>query len=93
MNLLVDAASGLPIVPLTQSLTDNARCHSTQDKNRLPLEAHLDALTVSISQIKETSSGANITIVFMHVALKSVITVQQNVLPSYRGYPGEYLFV
>ncbi|WP_434526385.1 hypothetical protein [Photorhabdus asymbiotica] len=90
MNLLVDAASGLPIVPLTQSLTDNARCHSTQDKNRLPLEAHLDALTVSISQIKETSSGANITIVF---ALKSVITVQQNVLPSYRGYPGEYLFV
>ncbi|WP_132348353.1 hypothetical protein [Photorhabdus luminescens] len=40
-SLLVDAVSGLPIAPLTQSLTDNTGCHSTQDKNRLPREIHL----------------------------------------------------
>ncbi|TDB41259.1 transposase, partial [Photorhabdus khanii] len=56
-SLLVDAASGLPIAPVAQSLTDNTGCHSTLDENRLPQETHLDALTASINQIEALELG------------------------------------
>ncbi len=43
-SLLVDAASGLPVAPLAQLLTDNIGCHSTLDEDRLVRKTHLDAL-------------------------------------------------
>lgn len=51
-SLLVDAASGLPVAPLTQTLTDDTGCHSTLDDALLPRLPHMDALTADILQIE-----------------------------------------
>ena len=52
-SLLVDAASGLTIAPLAQTLSDNTGCHSTLADDLLPRETHLDALTADILKLEK----------------------------------------
>lgn len=56
-SLLIDAASGLPIAPLTQTLTDDTGCHSTLNDDLLPRQSHMDALTADILQIEALNIG------------------------------------
>ncbi|MEQ1418922.1 transposase, partial [Acinetobacter indicus] len=43
-SLLVDAASGLPIAPLAQTLTDALGCYSTFNEQHTERQTHLDSL-------------------------------------------------
>jgi hypothetical protein len=56
-SLLVDAASGLPIAPLAQTLSDSAGCYSTLADDVLPRETHLNALTADILQLEGLNIG------------------------------------
>ncbi|PHM66596.1 hypothetical protein Xkoz_03827 [Xenorhabdus kozodoii] len=51
-SLLIDAASGLPVAPLGQTLTDSTYCHSTLNDARSEPLTHLDALTADITRLE-----------------------------------------
>ena len=50
-SLLVDAASGLPVAPLAQTLTDRSGCWSTLSETQSASQPHLDALTDDLQQM------------------------------------------
>ncbi|WP_340613341.1 hypothetical protein [Xenorhabdus thailandensis] len=56
-RLRVDAASGLPVVPLAQTLTDNLTRHSTFSDDTGEKQTHLDALTADIFRIEALDVG------------------------------------
>lgn len=45
-SLLVDAASGLPVAPLAQTLTDSKGCRSTLTEGLSDSQTHMDALDI-----------------------------------------------
>ncbi|MGG2142858.1 hypothetical protein [Symbiopectobacterium sp. RP] len=51
-SLLVDAANGLPIAPLSQTLTDRAGCRSTLSEGLSESLTHMDALTADIARVE-----------------------------------------
>ncbi|MGG2143863.1 hypothetical protein [Symbiopectobacterium sp. RP] len=51
-RLLVDAANGLPIAPLSQTLTDRAGCRSTLTEGLSESLTHMDALTADIPMVQ-----------------------------------------
>ena len=52
-SLLVDAASGLPIAPLAQTLSDALGCYSTFSQHSAGRKSHLDSLTEQIKVIEQ----------------------------------------
>ncbi|WP_442862708.1 transposase [Acinetobacter sp. SM34] len=52
-SLLVDAASGLPIAPLAQTLTDVSGCYSTFTEQYSERKSHLDSLSEQIETIEQ----------------------------------------
>ncbi|WP_425918430.1 hypothetical protein [Acinetobacter sp. TSRC1-2] len=52
-SLLVNAASGLPIAPLAQTLTDASGCYSTFNEQYSEHKPHLDSLTEQIKMIEQ----------------------------------------
>ncbi|MEA9443941.1 transposase [Candidatus Fukatsuia symbiotica] len=56
-SLLVDAASGLPVAPLAQTLTDSAGCHSTLKDDTSAPQTHMDALTTDITRLEALDIG------------------------------------
>ena len=52
-SLLVDAASGLPIAPLAQTLSDASGCYSTFSQHSAGRKSHLDSLTEQIKVIEQ----------------------------------------
>lgn len=52
-SLLVDAASGLPIAPLAQTLTDASGCYSTFNEQYTERKSHLDSLAEQIKTIEQ----------------------------------------
>lgn len=56
-SLLVDAASGLPVAPLAQTLTDSKGCRSTLTDNLSDSQSHMDALTADITRIEALGIG------------------------------------
>ncbi|MGG2141491.1 hypothetical protein [Symbiopectobacterium sp. RP] len=49
-SLLLDAANGLPIEPLSQTLTDRAGCRSMLTEGLSETLTHMDALTADIAK-------------------------------------------
>lgn len=56
-SLLVDAASGLPVAPLVQTLTDSKGCRSTLTEGLSDSLTHMDALTADISRVEALGIG------------------------------------
>uniref|UniRef100_T1HJU9 Acyltransferase n=1 Tax=Rhodnius prolixus TaxID=13249 RepID=T1HJU9_RHOPR len=56
-RLLVDAANGLPIAPLSQTLTDRAGCRSTLTEGLSESLTHMDALTADIARVESLATG------------------------------------
>jgi Transposase DDE domain len=56
-SLLVDAASGLPVAPLAQTLTDSKGCRSTLTDGLSDSETHMDALTADITRLEALGIG------------------------------------
>ena len=52
-SLLVDAASGLPIAPLAQTLSDASGCYSTFNEQYTERKSHLDSLAEQIKTIEQ----------------------------------------
>lgn len=52
-SLLVDAASGLPIAPLAQTLSDASGCYSTFNDQYTERKTHLDFLVEQIQMIEQ----------------------------------------
>jgi hypothetical protein len=52
-SLLVDAASGLPIAPLAQTLSDALGCYSTFSQHSAGRKSHLDSLAEQIKVIEQ----------------------------------------
>ena len=52
-SLLVDAASGLPIAPLAQTLSDASGCYSTFNEQYTERKPHLDSLAEQIKTIEQ----------------------------------------
>lgn len=52
-SLLVDAASGLPIAPLAQTLTDVSGCYSTFTEQYSERKSHLDSLSEQIKTVEQ----------------------------------------
>jgi hypothetical protein len=52
-SLLVDAASGLPIAPLAQTLSDVSGCYSTFNEQHTERQTHLDSLAEQIQKIEQ----------------------------------------
>ena len=52
-SLLVDAASGLPIAPLAQTLSDASGCYSTFSQHSAGRKSHLDSLVEQIKVIEQ----------------------------------------
>ncbi|MGQ8976161.1 transposase [Acinetobacter schindleri] len=51
-SLLVDAASGLPIAPLAQTLSDASGCYSTFSEQHTECRPHLDSLAEQIQKVE-----------------------------------------
>lgn len=51
-SLLVDAASGLPIAPLAQTLSDASGCYSTFTEQHTERRPHLDSLAEQIQKVE-----------------------------------------
>ncbi|MGG2142622.1 transposase [Symbiopectobacterium sp. RP] len=56
-RLLVDAANGLPIAPLSQTLTDRVGCRSTLTEGLSESLTHMDALTADIARVESLDTG------------------------------------
>ncbi|MGG2143574.1 transposase [Symbiopectobacterium sp. RP] len=56
-RLLVDAANGLPIAPLSQTLTGRAGCRSTLTEGLSESLTHMDALTADIARVEFLDTG------------------------------------
>ncbi|WP_254304354.1 hypothetical protein, partial [Candidatus Sodalis sp. SoCistrobi] len=56
-SLLVDAGTGLPIAPLSQTLTDATGCHSTLAEGLSERQTHMDALTTDIARVESLNIG------------------------------------
>ncbi|NLS43632.1 hypothetical protein EXD76_05395, partial [BEV proteobacterium] len=56
-SLLVDAANGLPIASLSQTLTDRAGCRSTLIDSLSESLTHMDALTADIARVESLDTG------------------------------------
>ena len=56
-SLLVDAASGLPVAPLAQTLTDSKGCRSTLTDGLSGSQTHMDALTADITRVEALDIG------------------------------------
>jgi len=56
-RLLVDAASGLPVAPLAQTLTDGKGCRSTLTEGLSDSQTHMDALTADITRVEALGIG------------------------------------
>lgn len=52
-SLLVDAASGLPIAPLAQTLSDASGCYSTFTEHYAKRRPHLDSLAEQIKTVEQ----------------------------------------
>jgi hypothetical protein len=53
-SLLVDAASGLPVAPLAQTLSDATGCYSTFTDDHSQRETHLNSLLHQIQHIEKS---------------------------------------
>ena len=56
-SLLIDAASGLAVAPLAQTLTDNTGCRSTLTSGLSDSQTHMDALTTNITRVEALDIG------------------------------------
>ncbi|WP_251008206.1 hypothetical protein [Escherichia coli] len=56
-SLLVDVASGLPVAPLIQTLTDSKGCRSTLTEGLSDSQTHMDALTADIIRGEALDTG------------------------------------
>lgn len=56
-SLLVDAASGLPVAPQAQTLTDSKGCRSTLMEGLSDSQTHMDALTADIARVEALGIG------------------------------------
>lgn len=56
-SLLVDAASGLPLAPLAQALTDSTGCRSTLSDGLCDSQTHMDTLMADISRVEALDIG------------------------------------
>ena len=52
-SLLVDAASGLPIAPLAQTLSNASGCYSTFSEQHTERKPHLDSLAEQIQKVEQ----------------------------------------
>ncbi len=52
-SLLVDAASGLPVAPLAQTLSSASGCYSTFNEQQTERKTHLDSLSEQIQKVEQ----------------------------------------
>ncbi|WP_252404060.1 hypothetical protein [Escherichia coli] len=65
-SLLVDAASGLPVAPLAQTLMDSKGCRSTLTEGLSYSQNHMDALTADITRVEVLDIGKTLVHLIDH---------------------------